>query len=215
MWSVVIQIALMALLCALPLGAKAELYRWIDEEGIRHYTTDPERIPRAVSASLVVREAPQAPELRTGRNTAEQAPPLREPLREADADRPADKIEPLPHPATPGDEALAPTATRPDSLAKPSARAAPKLPPIETGLETPRANPVPIDPPIDPGTTGDLSLEELEDLVERDRDELRRLIGEREWQGSELAKDVRLRELADRLPRMQARLERLRRSANP
>jgi uncharacterized coiled-coil protein SlyX len=44
-------------------GAPPTIYRWIDQNGIAHYTTDPEQLPEALRAHLPERRAVENPPL--------------------------------------------------------------------------------------------------------------------------------------------------------
>ncbi|HWO43740.1 MAG TPA: DUF4124 domain-containing protein [Candidatus Eisenbacteria bacterium] len=70
----------------------AEIYQWIDESGIIHFTDDPERIPASAPQlpSFAVREFAETPK-DTGREAAPQPPPPGQPSL----------LEPPPAPAEP------------------------------------------------------------------------------------------------------------------
>ena len=57
------------------------------------------------------------------------------------------------------------------------------------------------------------AIAELEAAIERDRETLKDLISEGEWEGPELTTNMELRELAERLARQESELAALRRSA--
>ncbi len=67
-------------------------------------------------------------------------------------------------------------------------------------------------PPDDPRAQ---EVAELEAQIARDRETLRTLISTPRWDSSELAKDPEIRAIAERLPRLQAELEALRREPAP
>lgn len=77
-----------------------------------------------------------------------------------------------------------------------------RLPPGATQpfLEQPRERPRP----------HAAAIEKLEAEIARDRERIKQLISQGRWVGSELATDPDLRELAERLPRLQAELDSLR-----
>jgi Spy/CpxP family protein refolding chaperone len=56
-------------------------------------------------------------------------------------------------------------------------------------------------------------IAELEGQLERDREVLRQLISTPRWDSAELAADPRVREIAERMPRLQAELAALRTEA--
>ncbi len=149
-----------ALLAALVTPARADeapevvIYKWVDENGIAHYTTDRERIP----ASL--------------------------------RDR-------IPEPAPPRDEAWARSDVTPEA---PAAEASPS---VEAGPELPGAA------PTDPALEGQIAALEAE--ITRDEEALKALIRVAERaRAADLAEDPAFRELARRLPKLQADLRALR-----
>ena len=71
-----------------------------------------------------------------------------------------------------------------------------------------RTLPEPPGPPVDEMTA-------LEAQIQRDRETLKDLISRRGLDGAEFTNDPRVREIAERLPRLQAELEALRREAAP
>ncbi len=56
-------------------------------------------------------------------------------------------------------------------------------------------------------------IRQLEQQIEKDHEELKRRISEGEGDGTDLSSDPELREIAERLPRLQAQLDELRREA--
>jgi hypothetical protein len=175
-----------AALVALAASARADIYRWVDESGAVHYATDREAIPRAY------RDAAQPI----------QKPPPRRAVRRAPA---ALQVVPAPS-AAPEPAAPAPSGTPAPALeaAPPSPAAAPRPLP---GPPSVRAL-----PPDDPRAA---EMAELEAQIARDRETLRELISTPRWDSAELANDPQIRELAERLPRLQAELEALRREPAP
>ena len=124
--------------------ARAEIYRWIDDAGVAHFTTDRKQVPGRYRSSLsVVR-----------------------------ADRDAIPVDTLP---------LPPGATPPF---------------LEQSREPPRRQAA--------------AIEKLEAEIARDRERIKQLISQGRWGGDELLTDPELRELAERLPRLQAELDALR-----
>ncbi len=137
---------LVAGLLALPLTASAKVYKWVDENGVTHYTLERQDIP----------------------------PQLRQRLRPI-----APSALPPPGPPAPG----APVATVPSTTALPRPDHSQEILSLEEQIEADR--------------------ETLKDLISRQRDAI------------EFAEDPAVREIAERLPRLQAQLEQLRREAGP
>ncbi len=165
-----------------PAIGSAEVYRWVDELGVTHYTTDRDTIPRRhrESANEII------------------AAPTRRPTRRA---RPATQGTTAPQPSEPtiASPALAPAArTTPTE---------PSPPPILPG--PPALRSIPSD---DPRAT---EVAELEAQIATDRESLRQMISVRRWDSAELASDPGVREIAERLPRLQAELEALRAETVP
>ncbi len=197
-----------------PALASGEVFRWVDELGVTHFTTDRDAIPssyrdeaieigklpspaprRAAPAPAPVPEASAPPESPPQARAPEtSAPPTAEP-----AAAPVESAWPAP------DIAPAPTAARatpppPDAPATPEAPATPALaappafpgPPPRTAL-----------PPDDPRAS---EAAELEAQIASDREKLRQMISTKRWDSAELASDPEIREIAERLPRLQAQL---------
>jgi Spy/CpxP family protein refolding chaperone len=69
----------------------------------------------------------------------------------------------------------------------------------------------PAAPPSDDPRADEIA--QLEGQIERDREALRQLISTPRWDSAEFASDPRVREIAERLPRLQAELAALRTEA--
>ncbi len=125
-----------------------------------------------------------------------------------------------PPPATDAGHAPTPTA-----LEAPAASLAPSPPPpaVDAGppaLPEPTLQartPLPAPPPV---TTPEVDpredeISELETLIARDKETIKDLISQRRPMGEDLVADPRLREIAERLPRLQSQLEALRGETSP
>jgi septal ring factor EnvC (AmiA/AmiB activator) len=94
-----------------------------------------------------------------------------------------------------------------------SALAAPLAAALATGLLVCAA--AAQQPDVDAGIGPAAQIAELERQIARDRTTLRELIGQRDKGRADIASDPRLREIAERLPRLQRELEALRREPAP
>jgi len=176
---------LAAALGAAPLLARADVYRWVDESGATHFAPTRDEVPSRYRDSAQV--IPSAPS--TVQNPSSARPPAPPPHAATPAPEPA-----LPAPAPAPAPSAPPPASGPESRApdpEPSAPAAVAAPPRS---EDPRSD----------------EIADLEGRIERDREQLRLLISTPRWDSSELASDPRVREIAERLPRLQAELAALR-----
>ncbi|MBM4334398.1 MAG: DUF4124 domain-containing protein [Deltaproteobacteria bacterium] len=167
-------------LCLAAQSSRADVYRWVDELGVTHYTTDPETIPRRHrdSAHAIVARPSRRPGPRISNAPSRAATPLPS----------------APEPASP----------------EPAARAtppAPSGPPVFPGP--------PLAPALAPGDPRAAELADLEARIATDRETLRQLISTKRWDSAELASDPGVREIAERLPRLQAELEALRAETVP
>ncbi len=91
--------------------------------------------------------------------------------------------------------------SRPKPTARPSREG--ELAPVETAATAPISEP------------HALAIAELEGAIQRDREALKDLISQGQWEGPELAKDLQLRELAQRLAKRESDLAELRGSGSP
>ena len=89
----------------------------------------------------------------------------------------------------------------------PPAPDAPQAPPPDV------APPAVHSSPLAPGDPRQQEIAQLEAAIERDREELRNMVSTPRWDASELASDPHVREIAERLPRLQAELAALRTEA--
>jgi hypothetical protein len=186
------------------LAASAEVYRWVDENGVVHYRVErtaergPERTrlrpPGAVAPPGAVPPAappvPQAsaPELPTEAPVAGTPPP-----------------EPTARAETPSIE-LAPPLSEAEAVDDETEEAA-ELP--ERGAPGRKAA------GAGPSLVGTREIAELEAQIARDRETLKSLISESALHGRDVSDDPRVREISDRLPRLQSELEALRAEAAP
>ena len=172
------------LLLTLALGlapslASAEVFRWVDELGVTHYTSDRDTIPRRFRDD-------------------------------------AKTIEPTPTPRTARRVRRASSAVTPP-LPLPSAAIPAALPATETALRRPTpVFPGPIaTPSLRPGDPRGTEVAELEARIAADRERLREIISTKRWDSTELASDPSIREIAERLPRLQSELAALRAETVP
>jgi uncharacterized protein DUF4124 len=226
---VALRLLLAAALGAAPMLARADVYRWVDDSGLTHFATTRDAIPRKYRDSATVIQPPAA----TIANPSSSKPPARvAPPPAANPPAQAAPIEPqtddhtgpgeefapppvdggaAPAPAAPA--AAAPASEPPSSAAAASAppAAAPAPAPVATPQsDAPRAMAHEALGPEDPRKD---EITELEGQIERDREALRELISTPRWDSAELASDPRVREIAERLPRLQAELAALRTEA--
>ena len=183
-------------LAAAPVDARAQVYRWVDENGETHYTI--ERSGDGAELRHRLREAEADPIGGVEALRHEFGPEA--PVQEPDFTPRPDLETPIPA------EELAPTVF---------AREAPDEPLDE---EPPQASPPePLEPSERPAddaypqlAQNSERIAELEGQIQRDREALRRLISEGSQQGLELANDPKVREIAERLPRLHEELAQLR-----
>lgn len=205
------------LLLALALGlgpslASADVFRWVDELGVTHYTTDRDTIPRRFRAEAHPIEASPAP----------LAPPSARP-----APAEASPLPTAPTPSAPAPSAPAPSVAVPSALVPSAEVPGTTLPSapvpsaeVPSAVVNPAPEPVPSAAPTFPGppTTPSISpddpraaeVAELEARIAADREHLRQMISTKRWDSAELASDPSIREIAERLPRLQAELAALR-----
>jgi len=201
--------AVVALLLPLALGAAAEppeIYKWVDENGIAHYTTDPERIPSSLRDRIrsIRRGEPPAPAPAPTREPAEpteaSAPSPETPAAAAEAEAPA------PRPAI----EVPPPATTPSGDAWFERDAVPR---VDTSaiLAAGEATPSQLEALAAEQAALDERIAELQAEIARDERFLKGLISD-----PDLESDVPLfdrpdfLEVSERLPQLQARLQELR-----
>ena len=197
---------LVALAFALaPATADAALYRWVDELGVTHYTTDLDAIPSSArddAQEIVASPTPAA---------ATRALPVPTPPPEV-APEAAPEVAPESPPASAA-------ATAPVEPAPPATPETPVAPATEQPAATPSVPPVFPGPATTPALpAGDpraAEVAELEAQIAADRERLRQMISTKRWDSAELAADPSIREIAERLPRLQAELAALRAETVP
>jgi hypothetical protein len=175
-------------------GPPPRIYRWVDENGIAHYTTDPERIPKSLR-----------------RRYGLPAEPLRsEPL---DARAPA----PPPAPTPAGPEAWAAQEKREAPPAPPGAAGEP-APAPEAGSEWKEGASTDVAAGPPPGSASErlaqieLRIAELSASIAADEDALSAWIGDpAAGDAVTLGDKPEFREIAKRLPKRIQELEALRR----
>jgi hypothetical protein len=161
-------------LCTPP-EATAKVYKWVDENGVVHYTMDRDEIPPQLRRRL-------RPALPADVAPPERAPELSEPLATPDEFRDEPEMEPTLDPAL---------EVEPES----------EPPPVTAGL-----------PPRET-LSGTNEIAELEAEILSYREELKTLISSSSAMGTDFAENPRVREIAERLPRLQAQLQALQREA--
>jgi len=164
-------------LCTPP-EATAKVYKWVDENGVVHYTMDRDEIPPQLRRRL-------RPALPADIAPPERSPELSEPLATPDEFRDEPAVEP----------ALEPTLE-----ATPELEPEGEPPPVTAGLPAETLAP-----------TNEIA--ELEAQIKGYREELKTLISSSSATGTDFAEDPRVREIAQRLPRLQAQLQALQREA--
>jgi len=231
------RISLLAL-TALAFEARAEeptIYKWVDENGVAHYTTDKGRIPSAIRERV---ERSAKPDV--------AAPPHREDLmRDAVRSKPAAAIPAAPIPAAATPAASAPRAESPPVPAEAPLAAAPEPAPETPALAVPAAPSEPAEPPleeiapplasdapepVDPVSAPppapvaalepkqaaeaaklDDQIETLEGEIAQREETLAALISSSDEQRTTaLVDDPAFREISQKLPKLQAELQTLR-----
>jgi uncharacterized protein DUF4124 len=212
-----LRLLLAAALCAAPALARADVYRWVDGDGATHYATSRSEVPSAYrdAAQVIVPVPVGIP------NPSSARPPEPPLVPVPTAVEPPAPAQPAPDPAPAA--APAPAVVPAQESALPPIEAAPEAARSEAALPAPEAAPAPaVAPPVAPpavrsplsaGDPRQQEIAELEAAIERDREELRNLISTPRWDASELASDAHVREIAERLPRLQAELAALRSEA--
>jgi len=172
--------------------ARAEVYMWVDEHGVTHYTLDREQVPSHLRDQI--REVAPAP-----------APP------------PSAAPEPAPAPTLVPPPAPAPEAT-PEPLPGESAAPEPEAPAaeVEALVAPPESAPPPL-PPVDAGIAPGDSPEvvQVKEQIAADRERIKAILAEPGADGEKIAANAELRETAERLARKQAELDGLRTESHP
>lgn len=220
-----------ALLAGSALAEAPTIYKWIDSNGVAHYTTDKSRIPSEIR-TRVERVAPSVaaephPEdtmrdaVRVKPRPAVSAPPA-DPFPDAPSETADTPSEPTPAQPAPVDVA---PAEPPDEM--PVARVEDIPPPLASDVEP---EPEPIDPvsspppapvaPLAPAQSAEIAkidgqIAKLEDEIAAREEKLAALISSADEQRSTpLVDDPAFREISQRLPKLQAELQTLRERRN-
>ena len=187
-------------LLLLPFESHGTVYKWVDENGVSHYTTDPDQVPRGFRGrwrSVGETDEGLVPD-RDDPDDLEAIPPAR--LR-APGDLPThNAVDPT------GASLPEPEPTAPHSVEAPATPA--PLPSIDAPSAEPR---VVVTPPR-------VSVDQPSDLDARiasDRALLRELLSQPRENREDWLQDPRLREIAERLPKLQAEKEAARSEATP
>lgn len=192
-----------------PRLASADLYRWVDELGVTHFTTNRDTIPRSFrDEAVVIGELPspkRVPAPRAAAPVVVPPPELEAPPQisapelvapESELDAPETEVPALAAPAELTPARAPETETwEPAPIPEPSATSAPTVMP---GPPTTNA--------ISPDDPRASEVAQLEAQIASDREKLRQMISTKRWDSAELASDPEIREIADRLPRLQAQL---------
>ena len=170
-------------------AAPPRIYRWVDENGIAHYTTDPDRIPKSLRRRFGLPAEPLRSEPLDARAPATPVPPA--PARDPDAWATEEKR------AEPAVEA-GPRALGPEPAKAESAEVAA----LQAGTA----------PAGDALARLELRIAELAASIAADEDALSAYVGDpSQTDAVELADRPEFREIAARLPKRLQELEALRR----
>jgi len=227
--------------CAITVGAQAEsptIYKWVDENGIAHYTTDRDRIPSAIRdrvepvaakpsaktpdvAGQATREDLMRDSVRTAPTAGATATPV---AMSAPAPNVATIAAPTPTPAaTPSDtEADAEAKTEAATEVETTEIASPA--PIEQDLRDessavsapPPTAPIELDPKQQAAVTElDQQIDGVKAEIAQREETLAALISTADEQRTTpLVDDPAFREISQRLPKLQAELQTLRERRN-
>lgn len=218
--------ALVAFGAAQPASAEAPtIYKWVDQNGVAHYTTDRGRIPREIRTRV------------ERSSTSSSAPDVAAPPHREDVLRdviPAKPKTPVAAPAASRTSAVAPApapAAAPiePAASEPLAAVEELAPPLSSDAPEP-VDEVEIDPvsapppapvaPLGPQQTAELAkldgqIESLEGEIAKREEKLAALISTSDDQRSTpLVDDPGFREISQRLPKLQAELQTLRERRN-
>ncbi len=196
-------------------NADAKVYKWVDEDGVERYTIEREENPPRARLRLRSDSArPVTPDdaVQTRyRSESQRAFGSEAPLEGESAT----EVEALPEAETTLEaETRGSAATGLAAVPPPSAP-----PPVPTPAPAGETSEQP-EEQLEPDTPDDAypelaqntaRIRELEEQIRNDREELKRLISEGKDQGLDIANDPRVREIAERLPRLEAELATLRR----
>jgi hypothetical protein len=183
-------------------AASAEVWQWTDAEGVVRYTPNPDRVPESQRGSLVkVEPGMEIPAPSPSRPPVMYAPPEELPFGADpfDAPEPARTLE---VPEAESSAAPEPARTPEVPEARASTAPAPRVPPGEEP-----------EPPPAPRPLSDAQRArraQLEAQIAADEEALKELIGRKSTEGDEpLRESPELREIARRLPALQAELRAL------
>ncbi|HVH05962.1 MAG TPA: hypothetical protein VNE71_08200 [Myxococcota bacterium] len=205
-------------------GAPPAIYKWVDANGVAHYTTELSRVPRSVRGSVRSLGSGSAPpsEGFAARDAAAAPPaPAVEPLPEWDvgdapppAPPPAPPLAPAPardaSPGDPGDRWAG--SDRPVALPDEEPGAAPAVPTQTAAAEPPAGAPAAPSPAEVESQRQDLDarIAALEAEIASDEDALKGFLAVPGPENpAEIAYDQSFREVAERLPRRLAELRSL------
>jgi hypothetical protein len=234
------RLLLAAALVAAASFARADVYRWVDESGNSHYATSLDAVPRSYrSSAQVIPSAPATvPNPSSSRPPPPQSPPPRA-AQPAPAPAPVEPPPPVAPPPAPAPTSEEPSQPGPQTRAteRPAPSEVPAVEPAAPAVVAPATPtpapavaapsevtpaaappPAPLVPQAGPETGAaekiadprQAEIAEIEAQIERDREVLRKLISMPRWDSSELASDPQVREISERLPRLQAELAALR-----
>jgi hypothetical protein len=208
--------AALALLLVCGQARAADLYQWTDEQGNVRYTPDPERVPSGRRDTVIPLE-PGAP--RTPAAPPRAAPDPVAPAPSTPREQPAGKA-PAPAPSA---APIAPTSPTPATAPAPSAAPAPVPAPAPAATATPAPTPSTTPPPAEPRAAPAVAApaplaaadaereQQLLAAIAADEDALKALISSEAQPGEPSPADSeKLREIAQRLPGLQAELAALR-----
>jgi hypothetical protein len=224
---------------AAPAGSAAELWRWIDADGVARFTPDPDRVPAARRSTLVRVEAGMPPAPQREPELAKPPPifappgdptlaedPWNAPERAREVEGrslrdPGEIIvevptaQPPPAPAPEAPEAAPPRSAPPDATAPGPATpavaaAAPASGPAPVATAQPPSDSPPVAAPAPPRSLAPdrgARRAELAAAIARDEEALKNHVSSAD--AASIVASPELREIAERLPALQAELRAL------
>jgi hypothetical protein len=198
--------AIVALAAALLAPAAfAEVWQWTDAEGAVRYTPNPDRVPESQRASLAkVEPGMNLPTPSPSKPPVMYAPPEELPFgaNPFEAPEPARTLESPELPKVEPSAAPEPARTPELPEAEPSTALAPRAPPSEEPEPPPAPRPV--------SDAERARRAQLEEQIAADHETLKELISRESTEGDDpLRESPELREIARRLPALQAELRAL------
>jgi len=205
------------------------IYKWVDENGIAHYTTDKSRIPSSIATRVERAPSVSAPapapaattthpddEMRDAVRVKPQTPvaaPAPAPAATSTAATPAPEPPPI---SAPPPVASAPAPAPPPAPARPAAPVATGEPADPDAVSAPPPAPV---APLAPKQTAELAkldgqIRSLEAEISTHEEKLAALISNTNEGQKPLVDDPQFREISQRLPKLQAELQSLREQRN-